>query len=116
MSGQLPADLRLPSLAAAKPVNRIPGPEVLPGGYFLEPKWDGFRCGVVVSQAGVTIWFRQRKDRIRWFPDLAAAFAERVPPGRVIDGPALIWTGDRHRRLREQASTSSPPCFERARW
>lgn len=95
MSGLLPADLRAPSLAMAKPVARVPRPEVLPGGCLYEPKWDGFRCGVVVTDTGVTIWSRQGKDLTRWFPDLAAAFTEHVPAGCVIDGEALIWTGDR---------------------
>jgi hypothetical protein len=95
MSEQLPADLRVPSLAAAKPVDRVPKSGVLPGGCFYEPKWDGFRCGIVVTETGVTIWSRQGKDLTRWFPDLAASFAEQVPPGCVIDGEALIWTGDR---------------------
>ncbi|HEX9225312.1 MAG TPA: ATP-dependent DNA ligase, partial [Arthrobacter sp.] len=52
------------------------------------------RVAAVVTDT-VTIWSRQGKDLTRWFPDLAAAFAEHVPPGCVIDGEALIWTGDR---------------------
>jgi ATP-dependent DNA ligase len=94
MSGQLPADLRVPSLAAAKPVARVPKPDVLPGGCLYEPKWDGFRVAAVVTDT-VTIWSRQGKDLTRYFPDLAAALADQVPPGCVIDGEALIWTGDR---------------------
>jgi hypothetical protein len=79
----------------AKPVARVPGPGVLPGGCLYEPKWDGFRCAAVVTDSGVTIWSRQGKDLTRWFPDLATAFSEQVPPGCVIDGEALTWTGDR---------------------
>ncbi|HEX9088236.1 MAG TPA: ATP-dependent DNA ligase [Arthrobacter sp.] len=95
MSGELPADLRVPSLAMAKPVARVPSPGLLPGGCLYEPKWDGFRCGILVEESGVTIWSRQGKDLTRYFPDLVAAFAGQVPAGCVLDGEALIWTGDR---------------------
>lgn len=91
----LPADLRVPSLVMAKAVARVPGPEVLPGGCLYEPKWDGFRAAVTVTESGVTIWSRQGKDLTRYFPDLMAAFTEHVPPGCVVDGEVLIWTGDR---------------------
>jgi hypothetical protein len=94
MSELLPDGLRVPSLAAAKPVARIPRPETLPGGCLYEPKWDGFRVAAVVTDTAA-IWSRQGKDLTRYFPDLAAAFADQVPPGCVIDGEALIWTGDR---------------------
>lgn len=79
----------------AKPVSRVPGPDVLPGGSWYEPKWDGFRVAASVSDSGVTIWSRQGKDLTRYFPDLAAALQDQVPPGCVIDGEAIIWTGDR---------------------
>jgi ATP-dependent DNA ligase len=95
MSEILPADLRVPSLAMAKPAARVPGPGVLPGGCLYEPKWDGFRAGIVVTETGATIWSRQGKDLTGYFPDLAPAILEHVPPGCVIDGELLIWTGDR---------------------
>jgi ATP-dependent DNA ligase len=91
---ELPADLIVPSLAAAKAVARVPGPDALPGGSLWEPKWDGFRVAAVITDT-VTLRSRQGKDLTRYFPDLAAALAEQVPPGCVIDGEALIWTGDR---------------------
>lgn len=55
MSELRPADLRVPSLSMAKPVNRVPGPDVLPGGSGYEPKWDGFRVSAVVAETGVTL-------------------------------------------------------------
>ena len=94
MSGELPADLTVPALAAAKAVARVPGPEALPGGSLWEPKWDGFRMAAIVTDT-VTLRSRQGKDLTRYFPDLAAAFAGQVPPGCVIDGEALIWSDDR---------------------
>lgn len=95
MSEIPPAVLRAPPLAMAKPVPRVPGPDVLPGGSWYEPKWDGFWVSATVADSGVTLWSRQGKDLTRWFPDLVTALAEQVPPGCVIDGEALIWTGDR---------------------
>lgn len=92
---ELPAELRVPTLAMAKPVAKVPGPGVLPGGCLYEPKWDGFRAGIVVTESSATIWSRQGKDLTRYFPDLVAAILEQVPPGCVVDGEALIWTGDR---------------------
>jgi ATP-dependent DNA ligase len=61
MSELLPADLRAPSLTMAKPVNRVPGPDVLPGGSWYEPTWDGFRVSAVVAETGVTLWSCQGK-------------------------------------------------------
>lgn len=89
----LPADLRVPSPAMAKPVARVPGPGVLPGSC-LEPKWDGFRAGIVVTETGA-ISSRQGLDLTRYFPDLIPTIVEHIPPGCVIDGELLIWTGDR---------------------
>ncbi|MDN4646171.1 ATP-dependent DNA ligase [Arthrobacter sp. PsM3] len=95
MSEVLPAALRAPSLVLTKPVARVPGPAVLPGGRIYEPKWDGFRASVTVVDAGVTFWSRQGKDLTRYFPDVAAAAREHIPAGCVIDGEALVWTGHR---------------------
>jgi ATP-dependent DNA ligase len=96
MSELLPQDLSArPALAMAKPVARVPGPGVLPGGCLYEPKWDGFRAGIVVTESGATIWSRQGKDLTRYFPDLVPAIVEHIPAGCVIDGELLIWSGDR---------------------
>lgn len=92
---ELPAELRVPTLAMAKPVAKVPAPGVLPGGCLYEPKWDGFRIAAVTTDSGITLWSRQGKDLTRYFPDLVAALLEQVPPGCVIDGEALIWRGDR---------------------
>lgn len=95
MPEPVPAAFRAPSLAMAKPVAEVPAPGALPGGCLYEPKWDGFRIAAVTSEAGVTLWSRQGKDLTRYFPDLAAALQEQVPPGCVIDGEAMIWSNDR---------------------
>lgn len=79
----------------AKPAARVPGPGVLPGGCLYEPKWDGFRAGIVVTESGATIWSRQGKNLTRYFPDVLPAIVAHIPPGCVVDGELLIWTGDR---------------------
>ncbi|BCW70845.1 hypothetical protein NicSoilB8_18890 [Arthrobacter sp. NicSoilB8] len=86
----LPTDLRVPSLTMAKPVNRVPGPDLLPGGSWYGPEWDGFRVSAVVTETGLTLWSCQGKDLNGWFADLAAVLTKQVPTGCVIDGEALI--------------------------
>lgn len=41
------------------------------------------------------MWSRQNKELTRYFPDLREAIESHVPPGCVVDGEAVIWTGDR---------------------
>lgn len=96
MADRLPAVLRPPvALALAKAVTRIPKPGALPGGARYEPKWDGFRVAVVRDGDTTSVWSRQGKDLTRHFPDLAAAAAEQIPAGYVLDGEAVVWSGDR---------------------
>jgi ATP-dependent DNA ligase len=84
---------------------------VLPGGCIYEPKWDGFRASVTATETGVTIWSGQGKDLTRYFPDLAATAREQIPAGCVIDGEALIWTGDRleFNALQQRLATARRP-------
>lgn len=116
----LPPELRPPlALAAAKPVNRIPSPAALPGGCFYEPKWDGFRVSMTVTETGAVLFSRQGKDLTRYFPDLITAAEDQIPPGCVVDGEALIWTDDRldFTSLQQRMTTSKAalPAFIRER-
>ncbi|MBD1540552.1 ATP-dependent DNA ligase [Arthrobacter sp. S13_S34] len=96
MTEDVPATLRPPvPLALAKAVETVPAEAALPGGSVYEPKWDGFRLCALVGSGGVSLWSRQGKDLSRYFPDLAEALAEQVPPGCVLDGEAVMWTADR---------------------
>lgn len=63
------------------------------GGDFLyEPKWDGFRAIVFHDAGGVRIQSRDAKPLDRYFPDLHAAFAGRLPSGCVLDGEIVVAT------------------------
>jgi ATP-dependent DNA ligase len=92
----VPLALRPPvEFALAKAVESIPRVDALPGGCFYEMKWDGFRAACLVEPGGVSLWSRQGKDLSRFFPDLVQAVAGEVPPGCVVDGEAVLWSGDR---------------------
>jgi ATP-dependent DNA ligase len=70
----------------------MPRADALPGSLSYEPKWDGYRCVAIHDDTGVSLWSRQGKQLIRYFPELVEAIAAAVPPGCVIDGEAVIWT------------------------
>ena len=84
----------------ARPVEQLPGRSALPGGCLYEPKWDGYRVVVHVVQDSVghqvcRIQSRRGADLTTSFPDLAAAAAEQLPVGTVLDGEAVVWSGER---------------------
>lgn len=92
----LPAQVRGPVvLALARAEEAIPGAGSMPGGAWYEPKWDGFRGAMVISQAGARLWSRQGKDLTDRFPDIVAAGEVQVPAGTVLDGELVIWNGTR---------------------
>ena len=66
----------------------------LPDGddVLYEPKWDGFRAIVFRGAADVYIQSRDLRPLDRYFPDLHDVFAERLPPGCVLDGEIVIAT------------------------
>ena len=66
--------------------------ESIPAGDDLyEPKWDGFRA-IVFRGDDVYIQSRDLRPFDRYFPDLNALFAERLPKGCVLDGEIVIAT------------------------
>ncbi|MGO4587008.1 ATP-dependent DNA ligase [Arthrobacter sp. 2RAF6] len=92
----VPAALRPPvALALAKAVESIPHGDALPGGSVYEMKFDGFRAVCLVGTDGVSLWSRQNKELGRYFPDVLAAVADQVPPGCVVDGELVLWSGER---------------------
>lgn len=96
MTEDVPPALHPPvSLALAKAVDSIPAESALSGGSRYEPKWDGYRACALVGASGVSLYSRQGKDLSRYFPELLEALARQVPPGCVLDGEAVIWSGDR---------------------
>jgi ATP-dependent DNA ligase len=68
--------------------------EELPiGTYLYEPKWDGFRAIVFRGDADeVYIQSRDLRPLDRYFPEVHAACAERLPPRSVVDGEIVIVT------------------------
>ncbi|AOU75099.1 MULTISPECIES: ATP-dependent DNA ligase [Streptomyces] len=68
----------------AKSVASIP-PDML-----YEAKWDGFRAIVFRDGAEVELGSRTGKPLTRYFPELAAALAERLPERCVLDGEIVI--------------------------
>lgn len=95
MGDRIPPELRPPvQVALARAVEKIPRPNALRGGAVYEPKWDGYRSVIYRDGEATSIWSRQGKDLSRYFPDLIEA-AEQVPPGCVLDGEAVVWSGER---------------------
>ena len=69
--------------------------EALPaeGAFLFEPKWDGFRA-IVFRGAGdaVEIQSRDGKPLDRYFPELLAMLARRLPPRSTLDGEVVVVT------------------------
>ena len=73
----------------AKAVDALPSE----GDFLYEPKWDGFRALVFRSSAhDVAIQSRDGRPLDRYFPELHAALAERLPPSCIVDGEIVIAT------------------------
>jgi len=62
----------------------------IPPGMQYEAKWDGFRAIVFRDGAEVELGSRTGKPLTRYFPELAAALAERLPERCVLDGEIVI--------------------------
>lgn len=44
---------------------------------------------------GARVWSRQGKDLTAGFPDLVAAAEAQLPDGVIVEGEAVVWSGDR---------------------
>jgi len=67
--------------------------ETLPaeGDFLFEPKWDGFRALVFRrARREIAIQSRDLRELDRYFPELHAALAERLPPGCIVDGEIVV--------------------------
>ncbi len=63
------------------------------GDVLYEPKWDGFRALVFRKRGQVYLQSRDLRPLDRYFPDLQAALAARLPGSCVLDGEIVIATG-----------------------
>ena len=69
--------------------------DALPGGegWQFEPKWDGFRTLVFRDGDEILLQSRDGKPMNRYFPELAAPLAARLPERCVLDGEIVIVEG-----------------------
>ena len=80
-----------PALVATVPA----GPRVPYGDVAYEPKWDGLRCLVFRGEPGVVVQSGRSRVVTPAFPEVAAAIAVTFPPGTVVDGELVAFSGDR---------------------
>jgi ATP-dependent DNA ligase len=59
-------------------------------GWVYEPKWDGFRAIVFVSNGEAYIQSRDRKPLNRYFPELEPALLSTLPAECVVDGEVVV--------------------------
>jgi len=65
------------------------------GDFLFEPKWDGFRALVFRrARREIAIQSRDLREFDRYFPELHAALAERLPPGCIVDGEIVVVGAD----------------------
>ncbi|MFD8567873.1 ATP-dependent DNA ligase [Streptomyces sp. NPDC059639] len=62
----------------------------IPAGMHYEAKWDGFRAVVFRDGPEIELTSRTTKSLTRYFPELVAALAERLPQRCVLDGEIVI--------------------------
>ncbi len=65
------------------------------GGWFYEPKWDGFRCIVFRDGDEVELGSRNERPLTRYFPEVVAAVKAALPERCVVDGEIVVPRGDR---------------------
>src|SRR5690242_19958880 len=83
-SGALPTPPVEPMLA--KIAEALPdGP-----GFLFEPKWDGFRALVFHTKSGLYLQSRDLRPLDRYFPELALALEQALPPSCVLDGEIVV--------------------------
>ncbi len=67
----------------------------IPEGMLYEAKWDGFRALVFRDGDEIEIGSRSGRPLGRYFPELVAAFRERLPGRCVLDGEIVVARGPR---------------------
>jgi ATP-dependent DNA ligase len=75
----------------ARHVTALPEPGALRGGCVYEPKFDGYRALLFVTEDGCRVQSRRGHDITDAFPDVAEAAYEHLPAGLVLDGELVVW-------------------------
>lgn len=89
------ADLSRPyPFALAHPLQQEPESIGAIGEWAMEWKWDGIRAQAVRRGEHSFVWSRGEELIHERFPEVAEA-VEQLPPGTVLDGEILGWSGDR---------------------
>ncbi|MET9294180.1 ATP-dependent DNA ligase [Streptomyces sp. NPDC003077] len=79
----------LPVMPPVRPMLAKPAAAIPPGMQY-EAKWDGFRAIVFRDGDEIEVGSRSGKPLTRYFPELAGALRENVPPRCVLDGEIVI--------------------------
>ncbi|MFR9799402.1 ATP-dependent DNA ligase [Streptomyces sp. MS06] len=79
----------LPVMPPVKPMLAKSVPTI-PADMQYEAKWDGFRAIVFRDGPEVELGSRTAKPLTRYFPELVAALAERLPERCVLDGEIVV--------------------------
>lgn len=59
-------------------------------GWIYEPKWDGFRTLVFLDEGRVHLCSRNGQPMERYFPEVVALAAAKLPPTCVVDGELVV--------------------------
>ncbi|MFD8599164.1 ATP-dependent DNA ligase [Kitasatospora sp. NPDC059646] len=92
---------------------------VLPIGWAAEPKWDGYRAGLLVGRGGEVV-LRSRRGALMAaaFPEIVRA-ARQLGEGFALDGELVVWEGGRlafDRLQRRLASRGARAAQAAAEW
>lgn len=78
----------------ARPVTALPLGDAMAGGCVYEPKFDGYRALLFVTDEGCRVQSRRGHDMTEAFADVADAAAGALPSGVVLDGEVVVWGRD----------------------
>jgi ATP-dependent DNA ligase len=59
-------------------------------GWLYEPKWDGFRCIVVIDGDQIELASRNERPFTRYFPELLGPLRAALPECCVVDGEIVV--------------------------
>jgi hypothetical protein len=93
----------------ARPVQALPEQSDLPGGCVYEPKFDGYRAMLYMTDGRCRIQSRHGQDITAAFPDIVAAAEIELPDGVVVDGEMVVWGEDAYEFIQVQKRIAGPP-------